>query len=261
MADREYGIPSTLRAGVGSGSEGSPSASSANTFIQTSMGLLKVFSEEAVKTAGECALAQGRAHVCHEDMRKALKYQARMFFQQVQDVQGRVDQAARELMENAADSDQEDDCESDGESEDGEEAGGAASDSDESAGETEAEAEAGAEAEAHDDDETDSVFTSYSSSSASTVDASRLASSVVAAALAPEAAPAEASGDEAELMRCRATARRVDAIVASWDHYEPTDPVLAMIKNAIDATDRCDPRAQGDASLRSQGRLSKRKRV
>ena len=270
MAGREHGIPSTLRAGLGSGTEGSSSAAAAqSTFIGTSMGLLKVFSEEAVKTAGEYALAQGRANVCHDDMRKALKYQARMFFQQVEDVDGRVDQAARELMAG-----QEDDHDSDGtdsvwdgnesaeeEEEEDENVEAVAEDGNDDDGEEDDDEED--DEEAHDDDETHSVSTSYSTSSASTVDASKLASSVVAAALAPDAVPSEAPGDEAELMRCRANARRVDAIVASWDRYVPTDPVLVMIKNAIDATDRDErsPRAEGGAALHSSGRCSKRKRA
>jgi len=56
-------------------------------------------------------------------------------------------------------------------------------------------------------------------------------------------APAEAQRTEpplvsdAERVRCRNVARRVDAIVASWSLYHPDDPVLLLIKNAIDATD------------------------
>ena len=80
----EGGRLPSMRAGLGSGVRESPSAALAQShFLRTSMGLLRVFSEEAIKTAGEYSLAHGRRHVANEDMQKALKYQARMFFQQV----------------------------------------------------------------------------------------------------------------------------------------------------------------------------------
>ena len=214
-----------MRAGLGSGMVGSPSsgALAQTSFIRTSMGLLRVFSEEAIKTAGEYSLACGRTHVANDDMQKALKYQARMFFQQVEDVDGRVDEAAREYLAGAEEESEEE--------EEGEEESG----------------EAEEEEEAEEDDETNSVSTSNSKSTTSTVSASSLASSVVASALAPGATHAEAVCDEAELARCKASARRVDAIVASWDLYEPTDPLLIMIKKAIDATDSRPAREEEEA--------------
>ena len=221
----EGGRLPSMRAGLGSGMVGSPSsgALAQTSFIRTSMGLLRVFSEEAIKTAGEYSLACGRTHVANDDMQKALKYQARMFFQQVEDVDGRVDEAAREYLAGAEEESEEE--------EEGEEESG----------------EAEEEEEAEEDDETNSVSTSNSKSTTSTVSASSLASSVVASALAPGATHAEAVCDEAELARCKASARRVDAIVASWDLYEPTDPLLIMIKKAIDATDSRPAREEEEA--------------
>ena len=229
----EGGRLPSMRAGLGSGMVGSPSsgALAQTSFIRTSMGLLRVFSEEAIKTAGEYSLACGRTHVANDDMQKALKYQARMFFQQVEDVDGRVDEAAREYLAGAEEESEEE--------EEGEEESGEA--------EEEESGEAEEEEEAEEDDETNSVSTSNSKSTTSTVSASSLASSVVASALAPGATHAEAVCDEAELARCKASARRVDAIVASWDLYEPTDPLLIMIKKAIDATDSRPAREEEEA--------------
>ena len=74
----------TMRSGIGAGvEEGASAALGQSHFIRTSLGLLRVFSEEAIKTAGEYAIAQGRSSAVAGDMQKALKYQARMFFQQV----------------------------------------------------------------------------------------------------------------------------------------------------------------------------------
>ena len=89
-------LPS-MRSGFGS-TENSNAERAGNDFVRTSMGLLRVFSEEAVKTAGEYAIANDRTSVSHEDMQKGLKYQARMFFQTVENFDGRVDEAARELL-------------------------------------------------------------------------------------------------------------------------------------------------------------------
>ena len=81
-----------LRAGLGTRMENN-STEQRIQFIQTSMGLLKVFSEEAVKTASDYVIAQGgeAREVGEEDMKKALMYQARMFFQSVEDLVGGPD--------------------------------------------------------------------------------------------------------------------------------------------------------------------------
>ena len=238
-------LPS-MRSGFGS-TENSNAERAGNDFVRTSMGLLRVFSEEAVKTAGEYAIANDRTSVSHEDMQKGLKYQARMFFQTVENFDGRVDEAARELL--AGDDNEEESGEEGEEDEEGEEEG-------ESEEEEEEEGEAGAAADApaEEDDETSSLSSANSRATASTVTASprmaaSLAASVVSSALAPLDATAPPSSQaelEAEKVRCRAMARRVDAIVASWPMFRPEDPVLMMIKNAIDATDRARPREVED---------------
>ena len=85
---------------------------------------------------------------------------------------------------------------------------------------------------------------------------SAIASSAIASAVA--AAPqGEIVRDEAELQRCRAIARRVDAIAASWHLYEPEDAVLRMIKHAIDAT----PTTGGGAGSSAQAASNKKRRV
>ena len=247
-----------MRSGLGTGNE--TSTAQRIQFIQTSMGLLKVFSEEAIKTASDYAVGVDRATVGEDDMKKALMYQARMFFQSVEDLDGRVEVAARQYLETQARGDddndeegeedeEEDDDESEEESEEGEE------------GEQAEGAEAAEEHDAAaDEDETASVTSltastvsipSVSPSSAS----SAIASSAIASAVA--AAPqGEIVRDEAELQRCRAIARRVDAIAASWHLYEPEDAVLRMIKNAIDAT----PTA-GGAGSGAEAASNKKRRV
>tara|TARA_B100000767_G_C19766259_1_gene537641 strand:+ start:543 stop:1055 length:513 start_codon:yes stop_codon:yes gene_type:complete len=69
-------------------------------FISTTMGLMQVFSEEALKTAAQYVIGKGRNNVTDDDVLKALKFQARMFFQRVEDLEGRVEEAARELWQD-----------------------------------------------------------------------------------------------------------------------------------------------------------------
>ena len=239
-----------MRAGAGTGLEANSSTAAVqNQFIGTSMGLLRVFSEEAVKVAGEYALAQGRSKVSNEDMQKALKYQARMFFQQVENLDGRVHEAAREVLARAEEEEEEEEEseEEDEDEEEGEEANDEGEEVDdetkESGDKEQAVAAASDEEEpAAEDDDDATSSTSNSKSTVSTASAASLASSVVASVVATQA---EAVRGDAELAHCRATARRVDAIVASWDRFQPDDPVLVMIKNAIDATATMDPCEEG----------------
>lgn len=76
-------------------------------FIATTMGLMQVFSEEALKTAAHYVIGSGRTDVTDEDILKALKFQARMFFQRVDDLEGRVEEATQEILESL-DSEEED---------------------------------------------------------------------------------------------------------------------------------------------------------
>lgn len=152
-------------------------ASAEDHFVATSMGLLRVFTEEAMKTAGELAVAQRRTVVSDEDTVMALKFQARMFFQRVQDLDGRVKEAVDEFWaEMDIDS-------SDEEEEDGE--------------------------EGEDDGE-------------------------------DEGSDVEGTCDVTEdrVLECQRTRHNVEAVCRSWSAYEPTDPVLILIKDAIDAADR-----------------------
>lgn len=252
-------LPS-MRAGLGGVVAEDSSPEVAQNFIRTSMGLLRVFSEEAVKTAGEYAVAHERVAVSNEDMSKALKYQARMFFQQVAELDGRVDEAARELLAGSDEdggSNEESGSEDEEDSEvDSEEENVAAADED---------ASCEAEAPSAEDDETgsvsgNSVSTSNSRSTVSTVSASSLASSVIAGAMGSASAQSDEPSDiitDAERAHCRGVARRVDAIVASWAVYEPTDPILVMIKNAIDATDRRPRREVEEAEGQTSGKRAR----
>ena len=234
-----------MRSGVGVVNETDSHAAAHASFIGTAMGLLRVFSEEAVLSAGEYAVAHGRSNVSHDDMQKALKYQARMFFQQVgDDFDGRVHAAARDLLSRTEVDDEDGEAyEEEEDDDDGNDDGNDANSASVEEEDYEAEDVVEDEAAAEEDDDANSVSTSNSKSTVSTISASSLASSVVAATLAPATSrvmhgDAEQCHNEAEVARCKATARRVDAIVASWHRYEPDDPILCMIKNAIDATDR-----------------------
>jgi len=62
--------------------------------------LMLAFSKEAVVVAGRCTCAEGRKVVKPEDMRDALMYCARTFFQKSdEDLQQRVEDATQELEE------------------------------------------------------------------------------------------------------------------------------------------------------------------
>ena len=60
-----------LRAGLGNELVGDPKAVNRDNFVVTSMGLLKVFSQEAMKTAGEYAIAHDRTDVSLAGMKNA----------------------------------------------------------------------------------------------------------------------------------------------------------------------------------------------
>ena len=162
----------TMQSGLGSGMEVDANEEAKNNFIATSMGLLRVFTEEAMKTAGEIAMGEGRTVVEELDTVMALKYQARMFFQRVENLDGRVQEAIDEFW-------------ADIEEEEGEE-------EDEEEDEEESEAE-GEELQKE---------------------------------LTPE-----------RIAKGAQMRRNVQAICASWSCYNPTDPVLMMIKHAIDTAD------------------------
>jgi len=72
-------------------------------FIAKTMGLLQVFSEDALHTAAQYVVGNGRSTVTDDDILKGLKFQARMFFQRVDDLEGRVEEAISELYNTMSD--------------------------------------------------------------------------------------------------------------------------------------------------------------
>ena len=144
-------------------------------FLAKTMGLISVFSQEALETAAMYAIGNGKKEVTDDDMTKALKFQARMFFQRVEDLEGRVAEATEEFLN----------AETDDESDESEE-------------------ETDDEYEEESDSETESL-----------------------------------SGEELDKhnLECKRIVPQVNAIVKSWDNYNPTDPVLIFIKNAINKMD------------------------
>ena len=145
--------------------------------------LMLVFAEEAARTAAKYVLSCGRTEVTDLDMKKGLMYQARMFRQEVSDLNTRmqeVGEALDEWMNEDHDGDErsgEENVEDGGE--DGEEYG---------------------EAEADDEDE------------------------------------GEEYEDDEEFEADPQFVLRVDAIAKSWDKFQPSDPIMKIVKNAIDNT-------------------------
>ena len=147
-------------------------------FLKKSFGLLQVFTEKALETAGKYAIACGRRRVYDEDVQKSLKYECRTFFNNVENLDEKVAEAVKNLEES---SDEEEE-----EYESGEESG------EEEESEEESEESEGGE---------------------------------------------EESVDEEEKTRFQPLKHNIDAISINWEKFKPTDPVLVMIKNAIDNTD------------------------
>ncbi len=161
--------PSSIR--LRSGLIGDIDDDETDEFLAKTMGLISVFSQEALETAAMYAIGNGKKEVTDDDMSKALKFQARMFFQRVEDLEGRVAEATEEFLNAETD--------------------------DESGEESEEESE-------------------YESESEESL-----------------------SGEELEKhnLDCKRIVPQVNAIVNSWNNYNPTDPVLIFIKNAIDKMD------------------------
>jgi hypothetical protein len=90
-----------MRSGVGE-CNNEASEVAVDNFVATSMGLLHVFAEEALRTAAKYARAKGcnvvtDAHVCC-----ALKFQARTFFNNAENLEARVEYATEEFWEEMA---------------------------------------------------------------------------------------------------------------------------------------------------------------
>ena len=68
--------------------------------VETTAGLLKVFTEAALETAAQYAVGDGRNVVTREDVIKSLKYQARLFFQEnSENIEDRIREAIEEMNE------------------------------------------------------------------------------------------------------------------------------------------------------------------
>ena len=133
--------------------------------------LLTMFTEDAIRTAGKYAIASSRNVVDDEDMRRALKYVARTFFEHP-DMESRFAVARRECEEEESES---------------EDSGDNADDSD---------------------------------------DADAIALENPTARENPFAS----ADDAAEFCK------KIEECTATWDAWEPTDPVHALVKRAIDNT-------------------------
>ena len=76
--------------------------------IETTIALLRVFSKEACDVAGRCSLAEGRNEVNGRDMRNALMYCARMFFQKEdEELVRRINSELSEMREEESDEEEE----------------------------------------------------------------------------------------------------------------------------------------------------------
>ena len=126
-------VPRNLRAGFDNtdGGEDAPDAE-----VLTKFGvLMRLFSEDAARVAGHCAIARGSCVVSADDMRDALKYVARNFFSSP-DLEQRfppaLEEARADFSEGSDDSDDSDDSiGSDGSiGSGGEAAGGSGTDAD-----------------------------------------------------------------------------------------------------------------------------------
>ena len=167
----------TIRTGLAG--EVAPSQSEIQTET-TFVALMRLFTKDAADVACRYATGQGRTLVRGSDMRAALMYQARLFFQQDDDdLYGRM-QTEEEEMELES----EEEGEEEGEEEEEEESGEECTD-EESSGE-----------------ESDGV------------------------------------ADPVEQAKYASLVRNVDAIVASWPHWKPVDPLHVKIKAAIDCVDQ-----------------------
>ena len=155
--------------------------------------LLLLFAEDAMRIGGSCAIAEGRRVVTEEDVRAAMKYVARTFFESA-DLEARFPQACADL--DAMDDESDDEGEED--DEDDEDEGDDESDEDE--GGDEAEGEEDDEAEGEEDDEGELV-------------------------------------DAKDRQAALALKAKVDACVATWHEWAPTDPAEAFLKRHIDAAD------------------------
>ena len=162
---------------------GDEHAAGDDAFERNMGALLLLFAEDALRIGGSCAIAEGRRTVTEEDVRAAMKYVARSFFESA-DLEARFPQACADLDAMDDESDDDDEGEED----------------DEDEGEDEYEEED----EGEEDDEGED-----------------------------EGEPVDAQERHAALE----LKAKVDACVATWHEWTPTDPAEVFLKRHIDAAD------------------------
>jgi cobalamin biosynthesis protein CobT len=181
-------------------------AADAREPTDTVLALMRAFMRDALVVAGRCALARRRRRVRGRDMRAALMYSARTFFERDDAALGRaVAEEARAMADEDGEEDSsagEDGEEDSSAGEDGEEDSSAGEDGDEdsSAGE-DGEEDSSAGEDGEDGEE-----------------------------------PTVGEDGEEPTAADRALAAHVERIVETWPLWAPTDPVHALIKRAIDHT-------------------------
>ena len=168
--------------------------------VETVQALMRLFAQDACVVAGRYTQAQGRRVVTARDMRNALMYCARTFFEEAESsLQTRVREEV-ETMQIEGDGAEESEEEGEEESEEeGEEEG--EEESEEEGEEESEECEEEGEEESEECEEGEE-----------------------------EGEEGDEEGKDASLVK------HVDTIVSAWSLWQPEDPIHSMLKRAIDAT-------------------------
>lgn len=178
--------------------------------VDTVGGLMRAFATDACVVAGRYACAHRRRVVSGDDMRRALMYCARTFFETYGDNE-LIERVQREIDDESGDEEEGESGESGESGEDsGEEEEGESGEGGEDSGEEEG-GESGEGIGDEDEDEEESGESGEESCDESD----------------PDATP-----DESDTQ----LARHVDVIAQTWHLWEPDDPVHRLIKEAIDNT-------------------------
>lgn len=100
--------------------------------VETTAGLMKIFTEAALETAAQYAIGDSRNVVTRDDIIKSLKYQARLFFQEnLENIDERIREAIEEMNEiSDEESSDEESSDEDSYEEDSDEGGTAGDDTD-----------------------------------------------------------------------------------------------------------------------------------
>lgn len=186
----------TMRAGLVGDIEASDAE---RDVVDTVGGLMRAFATDACVIAGRYACAHRRRVVSGDDMRRALMYCARTFFEKYGDDE-LVERVQREIDDERGDEEEGESGEDSGEEEEGE------------SGEDSGEEEEGESGEGIGDEEEGESGESGEES-------------------CDESDP-DATPDESDTQ----LAKHVDVIAQTWHLWEPDDPVHRLIKEAIDNT-------------------------